>query len=51
MTSMNYEHLSREVSGTFFTFLSWAPEAMARLHTRYKASTKIEILVKIVNGC
>lgn len=51
MTSMNYEHLSREVSATFFTFLCWAPKAMAGLHARYKASTKIEILVKIVNGC
>ena len=34
MTSMNYEHLSREVSATFFTFLSWAPEAMAGVHAR-----------------
>ena len=34
MTSMSYEHLSREVSATFFTFLSWAPEAMAGVHAR-----------------
>ena len=34
MTNMNYEHLSREVSATFFTFLSWAPEAMAGVHAR-----------------